>query len=118
MTIFLPCSYDIPYKQYVDSSRFVITIPDANSTRIIENHPFCIIDYALISPNNINKLQGLKHDKYNQVLDDVKLMKFSLYQPTNHVPTRFCIVSESEFITMKIDLKLYCWDQLKKQEKI
>ena len=113
MTIFLPSNYEVPYKQFLESSELILAIPYAESARIIENHPFCTVDYALIHQSNVNRLNGLKHHQYNQVLDVVKEFKFSLYQPTNHLPTRFCIMCESEFNTMKEHLKLYCWDQHK-----
>ena len=111
ITIFQPENYVLPYKNMLQSSEFLVAVPYVNSTKDIENHPFCKVDYALIQHDDIKNLHELDEDEYNKTLDFIKFFKFSLFQPTYSQPTRFCIVSVREFEDMKSNPKLYSWDK-------
>ena len=107
MTIFQPDNYGLPYQDYLNSREFLVAVPYTQTTKILNDHPFCTIDYALVKCSDINKLQNLDVTAYNLLLDQIKVFKFCLYQPTMHQPTRFCIVSETEFNAMIADPRIY-----------
>ena len=55
---------------------------------------------------DICKLHDSDAKEYNDVLEKIKIYKFSLYQPTMNQPTRFCIVSEAKFNDMVTDRRI------------
>ena len=112
LTIFQPASYDILYNKFLDSSILYISVPYYNCGNNIDNHPFRIVNYALIHYSNVNALQQLKEEEYNKTLDRLGVLKFPLYQPTIDQPTRFCIVGKEEFDEMVANPKLYSWDAI------
>ena len=60
-----------------------------------------------MKPTDISRLHNLDITQYNNFLDAIKVFKFCLYQPTMNQPTRFCIVSETEFNVMIINPRIY-----------
>ena len=114
MTIFLPETYVVPYKEFLNSSVLYIPTPYMNSNHTIENHPFCTVEFALIHYTNVKYLQGLDQNEYNSFLNNIQALKFTLYQPTIDQPTRFCIVNEEKFNQMILQKNLYSLDELNK----
>ena len=112
LTIFQPTSYDIPYQEFLEKSELYIVVPYVQPKLYIDDHPFCIVDYALIDSTKTNMLQGLHENQYNAVLDKIQKSKCSFYQPTLMIPTRFCIVSDEKFRDMETHPKLYSWEAL------
>ena len=113
LTIFQPDNYDVDYKKFLDSSTLYIAAPYNDKGMNIANHPFRKMHYALIHYSNVQILQELTKKEYNDTLDRVGVLKFSLYQPTIDQPTRFCIVNKKEFDYMTANPKLYSWDAVK-----
>ena len=112
LTIFQATNYNIPYKEYLEASDFLVAVPYSQSGNKLDKHPFCSVDYALIDSKNTNILHNLERKEYNKQLDRIKKFKFSLYQSTMNQPIRFCLVSENKLNDMIVHPKLYSWEAL------
>ena len=112
LTIFQPDNYEVPYKKFLESSMLYVAVPYKLAGKNIDNHPFQIVQYALVHYSHIHELQESQEDEYNKKLKRICRLNFYLFQPTIHQPIRFCIVNKKQYDDMIIQKKLYSWENL------